>query len=198
MYVLAKLIRKTLKKFKKKYNHDKVLFMGGNDKLQSIDINGDFYQQIKALARKLMAKERSDHTLSATDLVHEAFLRLSVADIPFQDLKHQYHTFARQMRRLLVNHANQKNAQKNKIDAVHLTESLGVKDEGDMDLAQIDRAIDHLENMDARSATCFELFYFTGLKQGEIADLMSFSLATLERELKYARVVIRDYLSHHR
>lgn len=165
---------------------------------QSIDLNGDFYQQVRALARKLMAKERDDHTLSATDLVHEAFIRLSIAGIPFADQKHQYHTFARQMRRLLVNYAHHKNAKKNNIDSVHLTESLGLRDNGSIDLNLIDKAIIHLESIDTRSAQCFELCYFTSLTQRQIAELMQLSLSTLERELKYARVVIRDHLEQHK
>lgn len=172
--------------------------MGGKQQPQSIDVNGDFYQQVRALARKMMSKERLDHTLSATDLVHEAFMRLSVANIPFVDQKHQYRTFARQMRRLLVNHANQKNAQKNKIDAVPFTEALGVVGQAELDLIELDVAIDHLNGIDARSAECFELCYFTALTQPQIAELMELSLATLERELKYARVMIRDYLTTNR
>ena len=156
-----------------------------------------FYQQMRALARKLMSAERSNHTLSATDLVHEAFIRLSVADLDYVDQQHRYRTFARQMRRLLVNHAVHKQTQKNRGQAIHLTESLNLVDGGWVDFSVIDQAIEELEAMDARSAQAIELAYFTSLKQTEIARMLEVSLATLERDLKFGRAMIQDHIKNH-
>ncbi len=160
----------------------------------SDQLDDDIYRQLKALARSMMASERDNHTLSATDLVHEAFVKLSVADLSFNDQKHHYHTFARQMRRVLVNHSHHKNAQKNQGVAIHFTDSLGLADNGLADFSTINQAIDHLESMDSRSARCIELFYFTALNQVQAAAYMDLSLATFERDLKFGRVIIHQFL----
>ena len=142
----------------------------------------------------MMARERDNHTLSATDLVHEAFVKLSLAELSFNDQKHLYQTFARQMRRVLVNHSHHKNAQKNQGVQIHFTDSLGLTAGGVSDFSTISQAIDHLENLDTRSARCIELFYFTVLNQQQAAEYMGLSLATFERELKFGRVIIHQYL----
>jgi|GEM_PF-3035205 len=157
-------------------------------------LNDDIYRQLKTLARTMMANERDNHTLSATDLVHEAFLKLSVADLSFNDQKHHYLTFARQMRRVLVNYSHHKNAQKNQAVVVSFTDSLGLADEHFTDFSVISEAIDHLQSLDDRSARCIELFYFTGLNQQQAADYMRLSLATFERDLKFGRVILHQYL----
>ncbi|WP_395373838.1 sigma-70 family RNA polymerase sigma factor [Marinicella sp. W31] len=159
-------------------------------------LDQEIYQQLKSLARKLMAKERHNHTLSATDLVHEAFVKLSVSDMSFNDQKHYFHTFTRQMRRVLVNYAHHKNSQKNKADIVLYTESLGLAENYFADFSEIDKAIDHLELLDKRSAQSIELVYFTHLSQPEIAKYLDVSLATLERDLKFGRVIIHEYLDN--
>ena len=159
-------------------------------------LDQEIYQQLKSLARRLMAKERHNHTLSATDLVHEAFVRLSVSDMSFNDQKHYFQTFARQMRRVLVNYSYYKNSQKNKADIVLFTESLGLADDYFADFSAIDKAIDHLEQLDERSAQSIELVYFTHLSQPEIAKYLGVSIATLERDLKFGRVIIHEYIDN--
>lgn len=158
------------------------------------ELDEDIYRQLKALARTMMAKERDNHTLSATDLVHEAFLRLSVADLSFNDQQHHYQTFARQMRRVLVNYSHHKNAQKNQAVVVSFTDSLGLTDNHFTDFSRISDAIDYLQALDDRSARCIEMFYFTGLSQKQAADYMGLSLATFERDLTFGRVILHQYL----
>ena len=157
-------------------------------------LDDDIYRQLKALARCMMASERENHTLSATDLVHEAFVKLSLADLSFNDQKHHYQVFARQMRRVLVNHSHHKNAKKNQGIQIHFTDSLGLAEGGMADFSAINQAIDHLETLDTRSARCIELFYFTALTQQQAAEYMDLSLATFERDLKFGRVIIHQYL----
>ncbi len=157
----------------------------------------DIYRQLKSLARQMMARERANHTLSATDLVHEAFVKLSVADLSFNDRQHHFKTFARQMRRVLVNHSYHKNSKKNQGEAIHFTDSLGLAGDGFTDFNVISLAIDHLEQLDQRSAQCIELTYFTDLSQVQAAELMGISLATLERDLKFGRVIIQEYMDQH-
>lgn len=145
-----------------------------------------------------MAKERENHTLSATDLVHEAFMKLSVSDMSFNDQKHYFQTFARQMRRVLVNYAHHKNTQKNKADTVLYTDSLALVDRQFVDFNEIDQAINHLELMDKRSAESIELAYFTNLTQAQIAQYLDVSIATLERDLKFGRVIIHEFIDNQR
>ena len=159
-------------------------------------LDQEIYQQLKSLARKMMSKERENHTLSATDLVHEAFLKLSVSDMSFNDQKHYFQTFARQMRRVLVNYSHYKNTQKNKGDAVLYTDSLALVDNDFADFNAIDQAINHLEHMDKRSAESVELAYFTNLTQAQIANYLDVSIATLERDLKFGRVIIHEYIDN--
>ena len=159
-------------------------------------LDKEIYQQLRALARKMMAKERSNHTMSATDLVHEAFAKLSVGDLPFNDQQHYFYTFARQMRRVLVNYALHKKRQKNQAEILHFSDSLGLADTEFADFAQIDQAIDHLENIDERSAKTIELVYFTHLPQSQAAEFLGVSLATLERDLKFGRVIIHEYIDN--
>lgn len=160
----------------------------------SADLGEGIYRQLKSLARQMMTKERANHTLSATDLVHEAFVKLSVAELSFSDQKHHFQTFARQMRRVLVNYSYHKNSQKNQGEAVHFTDALGLVDGGFVDFNAINRAIDRLEQLDQRSAQCIELTYFTDLSQAQAAEYMGISLATLERDLKFGRVIIHEYI----
>jgi RNA polymerase sigma factor (TIGR02999 family) len=152
------------------------------------------YQQLKSLARKLMVKERDNHTLSATDLVHEAFMKLADGELSFNDQNHFYQTFARQMRRVLVNYSYHKSSKKNKGSVVHLTDSLGLVKDDFADFNEINNAIEHLHALDERSAKCVELVYFTQLSQAQAAKCLDVSLATLERDLKFGRVVMHQYI----
>ncbi len=163
---------------------------------QKESLDEEIYQQLRSLARKMMAKERSNHTLSATDLVHEAFAKLSVGDLSFNDQQHYFYTFARQMRRVLVNYAIKKNRQKNQAEVLHFSDSMGLAENNFADFTQIDQAINHLENLDRRSARTIELIYFTHLSQAQAAEYLGVSLATLERDLKFGRVIIQEFIDN--
>jgi len=86
------------------------------------------YQQLRMLARGLMRKERSGHTISPTELVHNAYVKMSNIQVDFVDEKHYFRTMARQMRRLLVDYARQKSSDKRagSLQNVALTDSLGL------------------------------------------------------------------------
>jgi RNA polymerase sigma factor (TIGR02999 family) len=141
-----------------------------------------------------MAKERQNHTLSPTDLVHEAFVKLSASDMSFADQKHYFRTLARQMRRVLIDYSRYKAADKNKVQAVLYTDALGLVENNISDFANINDAIDELNDLDERSAQSIELIYFTNLPQTQAAELMEVSLATLERDLKFGRAFINEYI----
>jgi RNA polymerase sigma factor (TIGR02999 family) len=147
------------------------------------------------MANKLMNKERNNHTLSPTDLVHEAFIKLSGSGVSFDDQKHYFRTLARQMRRVLIDYARNKSRIKNKgkINNVIYTDSLGLLDTS-IDFTHISDAIDELENMDASSAEAIDLVYFSALPQAQAANFLSVSLATIERNLKFGRAFINEYI----
>lgn len=156
------------------------------------------YQQLKILARNLMKKERSGHTISPTELVHDAFLKLSNYNQEFKDEQHRFRTLARQMRRLLVDYARHKNSQKQKgaINKVMLTDSLDIVESVQPNFIHINDAIDSLKAIDERSAVVVEWVYFTGLDQHKVAKLLDVSLSTVQRDLKFGRAFVSDYVAN--
>lgn len=177
------------------FKHDKVLIMSSQKHTSEFPLDDLIYQQLKIMANKLMKKERNNHTLSPTDLVHEAFVKLSVSGVSFADQKHYFRTLARQMRRVLIDYARNKSRKKNKgkINNVIYTDSLGLLDTS-IDFTHISDAIDELENMDANSAEAIDLIYFSALPQAQASDYLDVSLATLERNLKFGRAFINEYI----
>ena len=169
--------------------------MKNNYRSTDNSLDDSIYQQLKTMANKLMHKERQNHTLSPTDLVHEAYVKLSDSDLSFANQKHYFRTLARQMRRVLIDYARNKSRQKNqgKINNVIYTDSLGLVDNS-IDFSHISDAIDELELMDERSAESVDLVYFAALPQTQAAEYLSISLATLERNLKFGRAFIHEYI----
>lgn len=165
-----------------------------SDQLGSdVELNESVYQQLKRLAHGMMISERAGHTLSPTDLVHEAFLKLSKSGLSFKDEQHYFRTLARQMRRFLVDYGRGRSAKKKQGVAVYYTDSLGLSD-NIPDFCHVDSAIDELREMDQRSAESIELVYFAALPQDKAAHYMQISLATLERDLKFGRAFINEYI----
>lgn len=149
------------------------------------------YQELRTLARSHLRRERRDHTLQATALVHELFIRL-VADggADWQDRSHFFGIAARVMRQILVAHARQHNAAKRgggqadlNIDAV--AEPF-VKP--DVDLTALDDALSALAQTDPQQARIVELRVFGGYTIDETAQLVGCSAATVSREWQLARI----------
>lgn len=153
------------------------------------------YHQLKNMANKLMLSERKNHTLSPTDLVHEAFVKISACDASFTDQKHYFRTLARQMRRVLIDYGKKKSRLKNnnKIGNLAYTDSLGLTD-SIVDFTYISDAIEELETMDKLSAEAIDLVYFTALPQAQAAEHLKVSISTLERNLKFGRAYINEYI----
>jgi len=154
------------------------------------------YQQLRQLANTLMVKERSGHTLSPTDLVHNAYLKLSAYEGEFKDKKHYYRTLAQQMRRLLIDYGRIKSTAKKEgsVQALNYTDSLGVSVES-IDMQCLIDAVDALADMDQRSYEITQLVYFAAVPINEVGRLMDLSAATVERDLKFGRAFINDYIS---
>lgn len=155
------------------------------------------YDELHKIAARLFRSERSGHTLQPTALVHEAYANLVGADISWQDRAHFYSLAARMMRRLLVNHANAKNAAKRGGGAVRVTldESRTPAADDSAELLDLDEALTRLAEMDERKAELIQLQYFGGLSFKEMEEVTGLSSSTLDRDLRFARAWLKDQLS---
>ncbi len=138
-----------------------------------------------------MRRERPGHTLQATAVVHEAFVKLVDMDIPWQDRAHFFAVAARQMRRILVDHAKMRFRDKRGGSATSSLDELGLdfgpSTTGDIDVLEIDEALLRLADKDSRLAQMVELHYFGGLTYQELSETFKVSEATVDREIRLAK-----------
>jgi RNA polymerase sigma factor (TIGR02999 family) len=137
-----------------------------------------------------MAGERAGHSLQATALVNEAYLRLvNAKDVAWQDRAHFLAVSARVMRRILVDHARAKHYQKRGGDAVRVTfdEGLAVTDEPTLDFVALDDALEALAKFDERKSRVIELRFFGGLSIEETASVLKVSSATVMGDWRLAK-----------
>ncbi len=158
------------------------------------------YVELKRLAGARLRNERPDHTLSATELVHEAYLKLAHSTSEYNDKAHFMRTAARVMRQVLVDHALARKTDKRGGDWQRLTltsampEMEAGKPDG-VDVLSLDEALKELEALDPRQATIVELRYFGGLSIEDTASVLALSPATIKREWSVARMFLRRGLS---
>ncbi|MFG0319305.1 MAG: sigma-70 family RNA polymerase sigma factor [Planctomycetota bacterium JB042] len=155
------------------------------------------YDQLRGLADRHLAKERGDHTLQPTALVHEAWIRL--VDQQNRDWRNRSHFLcvaAMAMRRILVNHAVAKKARKRggTRRKVELDEALVVFEERAEDLVALDEALKRLEEKDERKARVVEMRFFAGLGEQEIAESLGVTTRTVERDWRMARAWLKARL----
>jgi RNA polymerase sigma factor (TIGR02999 family) len=149
------------------------------------------YDEMRALARARLRSERPDHSLQATALVHEAYLRLLGADTEaaWNDRTHFMVAAAEAMRRILVDHARARGREKRGGGATHI--ELGEADAAraldDDDILALDEVLPRLEALDARTADVVRLRYFVGLTVEETAHALGVSERTVKREWAFAR-----------
>jgi RNA polymerase sigma factor (TIGR02999 family) len=148
------------------------------------------YRELHRMASREMRRERSEHTLQTTALVHEVYLRLCGAEpIQWKDRTHFFAVAAQQLRRVLVDHARRVRSEKRgggKIAAT-LFESDGAAWQLDERVVAVDEALSRLETLDPRAAKVIELRFFGGLSETEAADALDISLTTLKRDWDFAR-----------
>lgn len=156
------------------------------------------YDQLRKLAARSLAAERPGHTLRATALVNEAYLRLVRSDQDFHDRVHFYAVAARVLRHILVDHARAKNRQMRGAGAQKLTldEAILVTPE-QPGLLELDEALERLARHDRRKSDVVELLYFGGLTYEEAAAALDISPATVHRELKMAKAWLHSELAGH-
>ena len=153
------------------------------------------YSQLRKLAARCLQAERPDHTLRATALVHEAYIRMADAGGGWQDRVHFYAVAARVMRHILVDHACAGNRQKRGagFDYVPLDEAAVVCPERPKDLSALDESLERLAALDLRKSRVVELIFFGGLTYDEAAAALDISTATVHRELRMAKAwLLRD------
>ena len=159
------------------------------------------YDDLRHLAAAYMRDEREDHTLQATALVHEAYLRMvDWKNVTWESRAHFFAVAAQVMRRVLVDHARHKNAAKREGAQQKLTldEAVSFADDKELDILALEEALLSLENLDRRQAQIVELRFFGGLSIEEAAHVLKISPATVKREWVIAKAWFQRELRHNR
>jgi RNA polymerase sigma factor (TIGR02999 family) len=146
------------------------------------------YDELRRLARNYMRGERGSHTLQATAVVHEAFLRLIQGNVALQDRAHFFALASRLMRRVLVDHAKSRSRLKRNAGIREFDpEESDVPPAADFNVIALDDALESLLQMEPRLAQVIELHYFGGLTYEQIAAAAGASTATVHRDIRLAR-----------
>ncbi len=148
------------------------------------------YEELRRRAAAYLRRERADHTLQPTALVHEAYLRLvGQQRVAWQNRAHFLGVAAQMMRRILVDHARAQHRRKRPGAAlrVPLDERVGRTEPPDCNLLLLDEALGELAAIDPRQGQIVELRYFGGLSEEEVAEVIAVSRSTVTREWQTAR-----------
>ncbi len=154
------------------------------------------YDELRKLAAARLAAEKPGHTLDATALVHEAYLRL-IGDQQFDGRGHFFAAAAEAMRRVLVNHARERKRVKRgggrkRVDLDRLTGAAAATDD---DLICLDEALDRLANEFAVAAELVKLRFFAGMTLGDAAETLGIARRTADRHWAFARAWLADALA---
>lgn len=166
---------------------------GAHDQLFSI-----VYTELRRIAANYMRRERADHTLQATALVHEAYMQLvDQTRVNWQSRAHFFGVAAQLMRRILVDHARNQGAQKRGGNAqvLSIEDNIGIASIPEVAFDELDEALNRLQALDADQAKLVELRFFGGLTVEEAAEVMGISTATVEREWRMARAWLHNQLT---
>lgn len=155
------------------------------------------YAELHSQAARAMRREADDHTLQATALVHEAYLRLVDQNVSWQNRAHFFGVAAQMMRRILVDHARHNLAAKRGSGGVKLSldESIDLSDERASDLIALDEALDALDKLDPQKRRMVELRYFGGLSVEDTAQILGISVATYVREWRKAKAFLYNQIT---
>jgi RNA polymerase sigma factor (TIGR02999 family) len=148
------------------------------------------YRELQTLASRYLSRERAGHTLQATALVNEAYLKLiDQRNVQWQNRAHFLGIAARLMRRILIDHARRRGRAKRGSAATHITlvEGLAASEPRDIDAIALDDALVALEKLDPQQAQMVELRFFGGLTVDETAEVLGISEGTVKREWRVAK-----------
>ena len=157
------------------------------------------YGELRRLAHHYMGGQRPDHTLQATALVNEAYLRLVDQTRPnFTNRAHFFAVAAQAMRQILVNHAKASQSQKRGGGAckVELDEAALISPEQTTEILDLNEALERLGTLDSRKAHVVELKYFGGLNHDEIAEVLKISTVTVRRDWIFAKAWLHSELQN--
>ena len=158
------------------------------------------YDELRRLAASYLKKERDNHTLQPTALVHEAYLRLvGQSEIEWQNRAQFFGIAAHIMREILIDYARARNAQKRGggefKTQILLDDAVSFSNEKILDIIAVNEALTKLEAVDARQAQIVEMKFFSSLKVEEIAEVLDISPATVKREWSSARLLLYKFLN---
>ena len=163
------------------------------------ELLGAVHGELRQLAANLLRHERPDHTLQPTDLVHETYLRMEgVRDMSFEGRRHFYGAAAQAMRRILVDHARHRAADKRgggDAQIVPLEHVLNLPVDLRIDFVRLDDALSALARVSPEKARVVELRFFAGLSIQQTADVLDISPATVKRHWTFARAWLYNALS---
>jgi RNA polymerase sigma factor (TIGR02999 family) len=163
------------------------------------ELLAELYPELKKLADNLLRQERVNHTLQPTALVHEAYIRLTgLREMKLESRRHFYGAAAMAMRRILVDHARQRGAQKRggaDLQRAPLEEALNAPVDLRLDFERLDEALEELARIAPDKARLVELRYFAGLSIQETADVLEIAPATVKRHWNFARAWLFRALS---
>lgn len=149
------------------------------------------YGELRRLAHHYLQRERSDHTLQGTALVHEAYLRLAGPNAPqWQNRAHFFGIAARVMRQILVEYARAHSAAKRGgtgVCKLTLDQALELPNQTDVDVVALDSALNRLSELDPQQSRIVELRFFAGLTIEDTSEVMGISPATVKRDWTSAR-----------
>ncbi len=153
------------------------------------------YQDLRAIAASFLRRERAGHTLEPTALVHEAYIRLAdVQPLGKLDRLHYRAVAAGVMRRILVDHARARATRKRSGDRVTLALSPPVAPAADLDVLELEEALEKLASLDSHHARLVELRFFSGLTVEEVAKVLGRSKRAVELDWTLARAFLRREL----
>jgi RNA polymerase sigma factor (TIGR02999 family) len=156
------------------------------------------HDELQRVARRYMARERPDHTLQATALVNEVYLRLIETDrVQWQNRAHFFAVAARMMRRILVDFARARLNDKRGggVQRVTLDDAVAVAQAPSVDLVALDEALERLGSIDSRQSQIVELRFFGGLTLDEAAAVLKVSRDTVKRDWRFAKLWLARELS---
>lgn len=156
------------------------------------------YDELRRLARNYMRRERTDHTLQPTALVHEAYLKLiEQRSVDWQSRAHFFGIAAQVMRRILIDYARHHLREKRGAGqrAVPLDDALAFASEQSLELLKVDQSLERLANLDQRQAKIVELRFFGGLTVEQTAELLGISEKTVKRDWALAKAWLHGELT---
>ncbi len=176
-----------------------LLIKFSNGKREAVDeLLPLIYDELKRIAANYLRRERSGHTLQPTALVNEAYMKMiDITQVSWQNKAHFIGVAANQMRRILVDHARQHNAQKRggEFHILTLNEEIDKADEQSADLIALDDALTELAKVDAVKAHIVELRYFGGLTTEETAEVLGVAPITIKRHWKMTKAWLYGQLT---